>query len=187
VKKTILILLGGLALTAILAAGTFTAVQLLNPEQPEEDLPAGAMVFEDVFDDGSGNPVTVKTIVEPAAELPQRPAEAGGIFLRAEDNSYFVGTGSISLNVSVINGERSVAAEHSGPELEVIVGHDTVFYEDVTELQFEAQESKEQRIQQKIREAEQPDKMPETANITAWGERRGDRVFADIIIFSEVQ
>ncbi len=184
-KKTMFILLGGLALVAVLAAGTFTAVQLLNTNPADEELPVGAMVFEDVFDDGSGNPVTVKTIVKPAAELPQRPAEAGGIFLRAEDNSYFVGTGSISLNVSVINGERSVAAEHSGPELEVIVGHDTIFYDDITELQFEASESTENRVQQEVRVAEQPDEMPEAANITAWGERRGDRVFADVIVFSE--
>ena len=184
-KKTIFIILGGLALVAVLAAGTFTAVQLLNTNPADEELPAGAMVFENVFDDGSGNPVTVKTIIEPAAELPQRPAEAGGIFLRAEDNSYFIGTGAISLNVSVINGERSVAAEHSGPEIEVVVGHDTTFYKDVTKVQFEASESKEQRVQQELKVAEQPEEMSETANITAWGERRGDRVIADVIVFSE--
>lgn len=184
-KKTVLVLLGGIILVAVLAGGTFTAVQLLNSNQPDEELPAGAMVFEDVFDDGSGNPVTVKTIVDPAAELPQRPAEAGGIFLRAEDNSYFVGTGSISLNVTVINGERSVAAEHSGPEIEVVVGHDTIFYKDVTELEFESSESKEQRVQQEVKMVDQPGEMPETANIQAWGERRGDRVIAEVIVFSD--
>ena len=69
-------------------------------------MPAGAQVFEDVYDDGSGNPVTVQTVILPAPELPTGESGVGGVFLRQEDNSYFVGTGSTSVSVQVVNGEK---------------------------------------------------------------------------------
>jgi hypothetical protein len=182
-----MLVIAGILLVVLLAAGAFTAVQLIGAQAQEDDLPSGVQVFENVFDDGSGSPVTVRTIIDPAPELPDRGADAAGIFLRQEDNSYFVGTGSITLDVEVVNGERSVAAEHSGPEVEVVVGHDTIFYEDVTKVEFEAGESKEQRLQQQVRLAERPEEMPEATDISAWGERRGDRVIAEIVVFSEVE
>jgi hypothetical protein len=169
----------------IVAAGVFTAVQLLAEQNNMAGLPAGAMVFEDVMDDGSGAPVTVRTVILPAAELPDRPSEAGGILKRQEDNSYYVGTGSISVSIENVNGQESMAVEHSGPEIEVVAGSDTQFYQDVTEVSFTASESKEQTLQQEIRPVEQPETMPDGANFQAWGEKRGDRVTADIIVYSE--
>lgn len=187
-KRMILASMVGLVLIGIVVAGAFTAVRLLSAPDVEADIPAGAMVLEDVFDDGSGNPVTVRTIIEPAAEVPPRPAEAAGVYKRQEDNSYFVGTGSISVSVNVVNGERSTAVDHSGPEIEVVVGRDTVFYRDVTEVNLEASESKEQRLQQEVvRMAERPSTIPAGANFAAWGEKRGDRVIADVVVISEQQ
>ena len=183
-KKALGIVVIGL-LVVIVAAGAFTAVRLIAAQNGPADLPSGAMVFEDVMDDGSGNPVTVKTVILPAAELPQRPSEAGGVLLRQEDNSYFVGTGSISVSINVVNGETSTAVEHSGPEIEVVAGRETQFYRDVTEVSFAAAESKEQTLQQEVLAVEQPETMPDGANFQAWGEKRGDRVIADIIVYSE--
>ena len=96
-RKWITILGVGLVIV-VLAAGGFTAVQLLADQSGEDDIPAGAMVFEDVFDDGNGSPVTVKTIIEPSPDLPNRPAEASGVFLRQVDNSYFVEICRVVLN-----------------------------------------------------------------------------------------
>ncbi len=183
-KKIAVLLISVVVL--LLGAGAFTAVRLLNAED-SNDLPAGVQVFEDVYDDGNGNPVTVKTIILPAAELPTDQSGVAGVFLRQEDNSYFVGTGSTSVNVNIVNGESSVAVDHSGPEVEVVVNHDTIFYEDITEVSFESSESKEQTLQQVVRQVDLPSDLLGGTSITAWGERRGDRVVATVIVFAEVR
>lgn len=185
-KRTVWIVIGIIALLAILGGGAFTAVQLLA-NQGESDIPAGAQVFEDVFDDGTGNPVTVKTVILPAAELPVDQSGVAGVFLRQEDNSYYVGTGSTSVNIQIENGEPSVAVDHSGPEVEVVVSNDTIFYEDITEVSFEASESKEQTLQQVVRQVDEPAELLGGASFTAWGERRGDRVVATVVVFTEVR
>ena len=186
-SRKMLGILGITVLLIVLGAGAFTAVNLITAQngQGEEDLPAGAMVFEDVMDDGTGNPVTVNTIILPAENLPDRPSETGGVLVRQEDNSYFVGTGSISVSVNIINGEMSTAVEHSGPEIEVVANHNTQFYRDVTQVSFTAAESKEQTLQQEIVLVDQPETMPEGANFQVWGEKSGDRVIANIIVYSE--
>lgn len=184
-RKVLTIILIGVIIVVV-AAGAFTAVQLLTAQaNGKEDLPPGAMVFEDVMDDGTGNPVTVKTIILPAEELPERPSAAGGVLVKQVDNSYFVGTGSVSVSVQIINGEESVAVNHSGPEIEVVVGRDTQFYQDITKVSFTASESKEQTLQQEIVAVEQPESISNGANFQVWGEKRGDRVTADIVVFSE--
>jgi len=184
-RKVLTILLIAIGVL-IVAAGAFTAVTLITAQSNgEADVPAGAMVFEDVMDDGTGNPVTVKTVILPAKELPERPSEAGGVLVKQVDNSYFVGTGSVSVSVNVVNGEESVAVDHSGPEIEVVVGRDTQFYQDITKVSFTASESKEQTLQQDLVAVEQPESISNGANFQVWGEKRGDRVTADIIVFSE--
>ena len=184
-NRKILGIAGIVVLIVVLAAGAYTAVQLSAAQSESTDLPSGAMVFEDVMDDGSGNPVTVKTVILPAEGLPKRPSEAGGVLVRQVDNSYFVGTGSISVNVSTVNGETSTAVDHSGPEIEVVANHDTQFYRDVTKVSFTAAESKEQTLHQEIVLVEKPEPMPAGATFQTWGEKSGDRVIADIIVYSE--
>lgn len=183
-RKTFVVL-GIVVLIIVLGAGAFTATRLIAEQKQQADLPPGAMVFEDVMDDGSGNPVTVQTVILPAAELPERPSEAGGVLKRQVDNSYFVGTGNISVSINEVNGETATAVEHSGPEIEVVTGRDTQFYRDVTKVDFTASESKEQTIQQALAPVNQPEAMPEGAEIQVWGQKSGDRVIADVIVYSE--
>lgn len=183
-KRSVWLGIGLVALLAVLGAGAFTAVQLLTA-QDEPELPAGAQVFEDVYDDGSGNPVTVQTVILPAPELPTDQPGVGGVFLRQEDNSYFVGTGSTSVSIQVENGETSTAVDHSGPEIEVVVTGDTIFYEDITEVSFESSESKEQTLQQVVRQVDPPAELSQGASISVWGERRGDRITATVVVFAE--
>ncbi len=174
------------ALVLLLAGGAFTAVQLLTAQE-ESGERSGTMIFEDVMDDGSGNPINVRTIIEPSPDLPQGQAAAGGVFLREMDSSYFVGTGNISVSVQVMNGETSVATDHSGPEVEVVVGRGTIFYEDVTKIDRDMSESGERRYVQEIRSIEKPTQIPDGASLTVWGEKNGDRVVADVVVISEAQ
>ncbi|MCB9008275.1 MAG: hypothetical protein H6656_13045 [Ardenticatenaceae bacterium] len=183
-KRSVWLVIGLVVVLAILGAGAFTTVQLLTA-QNDPEVPAGAQVFEDVYDDGSGNPVTVQTVILPAPELPTGEDGVGGVFLRQEDNSYFVGTGSTSVSIQVENGETSTAVDHSGPEVEVVVTGDTIFYEDITQVSFEASESKEQTVQQVVRQVDQPAELAQGASISVWGERRGDRMTAAVVVFAE--
>jgi hypothetical protein len=178
---------GGVILIVLLVLGAFTAVQLISAQSLDADLALGTKVLENVFDDGSGNPVTVTTIIEPSPDLPDEGPEAAGIFLRQEGSGYHVGTGSISINVEVVNGERSVMADHSGPELEVVIGPNTLFYEDVTEVDFEPAESGERRLVQEIQSVDGFGELQEGASLTAWGEREGDRILAELVVFSEAR
>ncbi len=73
-NRKILGIVGIVVLIVVLAGGAYTAVQLAAAQSESTDLPSGAMVFEDVMDDGSGNPVTVKTVILPAEGLPKRAA-----------------------------------------------------------------------------------------------------------------
>lgn len=184
-NRKLLVIGLGVVLVIVLAGGAFTAVQLMSAQNGQADVPQGAMVFEDVMDDGSGNPVTVKTIILPSEDLPQRPAEVGGVLVKEEDNSYFVGTGSVSVSVNVVNGESTTAVDHSGPEIEVVASRDTQFYRDVTEVEFASTESKEQTLQQEVTIVDQPAEMPGGANMQVWGEKRGDRVIAEVIVYAE--
>lgn len=184
-RRKILWITGLILLVVVLAGGAYTAVQLLSAQNSPADAPAGAMVFEDVMDDGSGSPVTVRTVVLPAAELPQRPPEASGILVRQEDNSYFVGTGNVSVSVNEIDGEMVTAVDHSGPEIEVVAGRDTQFYRDVTDVEIAFTESKEQTFQQELAAVEPPETMPDGSEFQVWGRQSGDRVIADVIVYSE--
>lgn len=187
-KKRTGLIIGGVVLVLVLVAGAFTAVRLLTPQAVASgNFAPGVTVYEDVFDDGNGNPVTITTIIEPSPDLPDRPSEASGVFVRQEDSNYFVGTGSISVNVRIENGERSVATDHSGPEIEVVTSRDTVFYEDVTDIDYEATESVERHYIQELRQVERPAEMPGGASVAVWGEKRGDRVVAEIVIFGETE
>ena len=183
-KRSVWLGIGLVAVLVVLGAGAFTAVKLLTA-QDEPEIPAGAQLFEDVYDDGSGNPVTVQTVILPAPELPTDEEGVGGIFLRQEDNSYFLGTGSTSVSIEVVNGETSTAVDHSGPEIEVVTTGDTVFYQDITEVSFESSESKEQTVQQEVRQVDPPSQLTKGASMMVWGERRGDRITATVVVFAE--
>lgn len=184
-RRKILWITGLILLVVVLGGGAYTAVHLLSAQNVPADAPAGAMVFEDVMDDGSGSPVTVRTVVLPAAELPQRPPEASGILVRQEDNSYFVGTGNVSVSTNETDGEVVTAVDHSGPEIEVVAGRDTQFYRDVTDVEIAFTESKEQTVQQELAAVEPPETMPDGSEFQVWGRQSGDRVIAEVIVYSE--
>ena len=171
-------------LVLLLAGGMFTAVQLLTAQEGGNEA-GGTMVYEDMFDDGSGNPVSVKTIIEPSPDLPQEQPATSGIFVSELDNSYFIGTGDISISAQTVNGETSVSSEHSGPKVEVVAGHDTIFYKDVTKIDWEPSESGERRYVQELVQVDQPSELTGGNSLTVWGDKNGDRVIAQVIVISE--
>jgi hypothetical protein len=116
--------------------------------------------------------------IQPAAELPDSPPDAAGLFMRREDNSFFIGTGAITMIVE--NGEA--AASTDGPEVEVVVTHDTTVYRDETMLQHTGGPPSG-KVQQ-VLEIGSLEEISDNSVISAWGEERGGRVLADVLVYS---
>jgi hypothetical protein len=186
-KRTMLIAGGTTILIALLAGAAFVGAQMLGAPQDSGDDGPGVRVIELVADVGDG-PVSLKIRIEPAAELPDRPAAAAGIFVRRQDNSIFVGTGAIELDVEVdgATGEEKVNLSHSGPEVEVVVSRDTIVYRDETEMPTtnpETMKSGEKTIQQVIRPVDSSADIRKNTELQVWGEKRGDRIVAQVIVY----
>lgn len=191
-KQWIIALLGGLVVVALLAAGAYTAVRLLADEGGPSRSSGPARVMQEVIDTGSG-PVSVLTTFLPAPELPDEPSAAAGIVLSRQDNSVMLGTGNIDVMVEAeidpATGQesRSVVPRTDGPELEIIIGPDTVLYRDVTDFSADApNESGEREVQQVVRPAGSADAIEPQMEMQVWGERRGDRIVATVVVFGPV-
>ena len=193
-NKRLLMIIGGLVLLLILAAGTFTAVRLLaTPAEAAATGGGGARVIESVQAVDGGAPVSVRTTILPAPELPDEPAATGGIFVRREDNGIVIGTGNIDVEVSVeIDPETgqettTLIPSTDGPEIEVVITHDTVVYQDVTDFSIDGPiESGEREVVQAVRRVETADEIGENMELQVWGERSGDRVIATVVVYGSL-
>ena len=147
-------------------------------------------VVENVMDVGNG-PVSVKVTTMPALELPDAPSDVHGVFVSREDNSITVGTGAIELNVDIRQTpggtiEPNVSLTADGPEIEVVVTHDTVTYREETEEPGGSGgdvNGGEHTVQQVVRQVDSLEELGKNTEVIAWGEQRGDRVVADILVY----
>jgi hypothetical protein len=128
------------------------------------------------YTDGNGNTVTAVQIdMDPAPELPEEKSITSGILIRREDNSLFLGTGGIT---AVGSADGEVTFQHDGPEVEVVVNHDTQLYQDITDMDFSSGE----KIQQKVKAGTIED-LHTNSVINVWGEKQGDRIIAKTLLY----
>ncbi len=66
---------------------------------------------------------------------------------------------------------------------EVVITHDTQVYRDVTSQQFKSSPQKGQRVQQVV-ELGQIEEIGEDSNVQVWGRQNGDRIIADVLLYS---
>ncbi len=192
-------LLGSSEDVADTAAPQAAAASASNQPEPTkaapeaDDEPAAARapvrVVELVTDDGSG-PTSLKITTMPAPELPDEPKEVSGVFVSREDNSIVVGTGAIELSVEVNQDQsgaiqRDVSMTANGPEVEVLVTHDTILYREETEDPAAGRNSKggEYTVQQVLTPVDNLEELGKNTEVLVWGDRRGDRVVADILVY----
>ncbi len=183
-KKRILIVSGVVVLVLVVAAAAFVGGQLLNGQ----GLPAGAssdgskMMLSTNGPGGKGN---VSFQLQPAKELPQVPADAQGIFDHRQDNRIFVGTGNVRMAVMKDqSGNVTTSASHTGPTVEVIVSPRTTVYRDVTLKQFNGEPPSGMNTVQQVVETGSLDEVGQNSNITAWGKKTGDRIDADVLVYT---
>ena len=147
---------------------------------------APARVMELVADNGSG-PVSVRITIEPSPDLPDRPTDVSGVFVRRQDNSILVGTGAMELNVEfnqVAGGsvEPNVSLSTNGPVIEAVVTHDTIIYREETEMPSPSK-SGEVTVQQVVRPVDSLDELGKNTELQVRGRRSGDRVVADVLVY----
>ncbi len=171
-KRTWIIGGGVVVLVILLAGAAFIGGQLLTAQS----LPALG------FGSPGGNQrVAVISAIQPAPELPQQPADTRGLFDQRKDNSIFINAGTTNIRVS--GGQVTAADNHTGPIVEIVVTHDTQVYRDVTDRQFDAQQSRGGKVQQ-VLEPGSLDEIAQYSLITVWGARTGDRITANVLVYA---
>ncbi len=182
--------IGTLLLVLLLAAGMFTAVQLLTPQETEVVGAGNGRTIQSVQVDNNGASVAINSTILPAVELPDSPSAAFGILQSKQDNTIVIGTGSIDLEVDVEvdpeTGQETTTflPTISGPDVEVVITPDTIIYKDVTDFaQNQMNKSGEQTIQQLVRAVGSLEDIGTNSELEVWGEKRGDRIVAEIVVF----
>ncbi len=117
--------------------------------------------------------------IRDAAEMPDTPPDVGGLFVRRDGNSLFVGTGNLS-GYLVSSGEWEF--RHDGPVVEVLTTRDTMIYRDDTLGQLGGV-APAGPIQQVLKPGSL-DELGKNSTVKAWGERHGERVIAGVIVFA---
>jgi hypothetical protein len=173
-KRSTWIGTGIMALALLLAGAAFVGGRLLaEPEATGEDR---QMVASDSGGGViSGAAVMVETV--PADEVPDRAPDVVGLLTNREDDRLFVGTGRLS-GVKV---DGTWELHHDGQVFEVVTTHDTLVYRDDTMRSF-GDVVPDGPVQQVLTPCV-VDEIERNSAISAWGERRGDRLVAEIVIF----
>jgi hypothetical protein len=170
VRRSIWIAIGTVVVVLLLASAAFVGGQLLGDQSPVTGEGSGPRVIR------SGPGGTQSLEIVPAEELPSEPTDIRGLYVRREDNSLFVGTGEIMLNIR--DGE--VISDYDGPEVEVVVTHDTVVYRDKTP--YGTGEAEDGKIQQVVKPGSL-EEIEKHSLISAWGQERGGRLFAEVLVY----
>jgi hypothetical protein len=179
-KKNILITSGIVVLVLLLAGAALIGGRLLNGQ------PISGGGFN-LFPGGGNGRQEVRINaddIQPAKELPQTPADVRGLFDRRENNSIYVGTGQVTMMVQRDqSGNVESSSNATGPTVEIVVTNDTIVYHDTTLEQYNGQPPAGEKIQQVV-EPGSLDDIGENSTITVWGKKTGDRVIADILVYT---
>ncbi len=180
-KRPTLIIGAILVLVLLLAGAAFVGGRLLNAQGAKQAMGNGLTL---VTSGKGGQTAYTKLDMQPAPELPTTPADVRGIFQRRADSSIFVGTGRVSVMAQKSQGGAiSMTSQYDGPVVEAVLTHDTTLYRDVTMKQFNGPPPNGQKMQQVV-EPGSIDEIGENSMVVVWGERRGDRIIARVLVYS---
>ncbi len=180
-KKIILIVGGIVVLVVLLAAAAFVGAQLLASQgQPAQASTSRLTIMTD--QNGKPGP-QIQPNIQPAKELPQTSEDVRGVFDHRKDKSIFVGTGVVIRKVEQDqSGKVTSSSTFDGPIVEVVVTPQTIIYSDVTNRQFNGQPPSG-KIQQVVEQGSL-DEIGKDSTLRAWGKKTGDRIIANVIIYS---
>jgi hypothetical protein len=120
----------------------------------------------------------------PAPELPTAEPNITGVFVRRQNNSFFIGTGNITGSKQAgPNGAPQITLGYDGPVLEVVVTTNTKIYSDVTAQNNQNRPRNGTPIQQRVVPGNL-DEIDHNTIINAWGNKSGDRLTADVLLYN---
>ncbi len=122
--------------------------------------------------------------ITPAPELPITKADVTGLFIERKDNAITVQAVTFGSGVGGVSGDLPLD-ENSGIRVEVIVTGATMIYKDVT--QFPPPVNGEIHNVQQAVDIGILDDLNTQSFISVWGRRSGDRIVADVLLYSDPQ
>lgn len=171
------LIVGVVAVVVLLAGAAFVGGRLLNNGPAQAGGPGGL-----VMKGGPGGGGISVQIV-PAKELPQSSPDATGLFASRKDNSLFVTIGNKFMVQVDKSGAVNTQTDSNGQQLEIVVTSDTVVYKDATDMGNMQAPPADGKVQQQVAPGSL-DEIGQNSFVSAWGERRGDRVIAKVLMYS---
>ncbi len=77
-----------------------------------------------------------------------------------------------------------MSSSHTGPTVEVVVTPQTTVYRDVTMRQFNDHPASGSIKLQQVVEPSSLDEIGQDSFVTAWGKKTGDRIIADVLVYT---
>ncbi len=173
----------GAVLVIFLGAAAFLGARLIKPQNTTQGFgdQNGAMVFAQ---GGPGGAKSIRIEMTPASEIPQGKPDAAGLFVRRDNQSIFIGTGSIRMSARPSgSGAPEVSSSYDGPVVEVVVTHQTQIYHDTTENPEPDQAKNGVIVTQQTVKPGSLDDLGANSMVTVWGDKQGDRYIARVIVY----
>jgi hypothetical protein len=173
-KRNIIILTVSILGIAVLAGAAYLATRLINHQVAAGGAPVGIRAGEP---GPAGKPMIQQgpTIV-PSELIPQRDPNVTGQVASIKDNSIFV-------SVVVLEGVMDPKMQDL-PPTEVVVTQDTKIFKSAgTESVTDASGK---TVEKKKEELVTIDVLGKDYIVNIWGEKRGDRYYADVITYIEM-
>jgi hypothetical protein len=146
---------------------------------------------------GGGNAVSISIDMTPAPELPATRPDAQGSFVERRDNTIIVQEFSMEMGggggvvVQAGPGENSSGpvtsggpGDSNGPKVEVVITNKTIIYRDATEMPAPSGVNESMVVQQVVEEGSLDD-LTSNSMVMVWGRKNGDRIIADMIMYSQ--
>jgi hypothetical protein len=189
-KNKTLTAIASLLLLALLGGAAYMAGRYLNAGTAAGPGRAGGpgaglTVRGDALS-AAGDEVSYTLDIKPAPELPSTPPDANGIFTKREDNSIYIGTGQITFAIrrDGSGGPGDASSSYDGPVVEIVVTNATKVYQDVTMSSSSPEELPSGgSVQQKVAPGS-VEEIGQNSHVTAWGKKVGDRIIADVLVYS---
>jgi len=174
-KRSILIASSILALVLILAGGAFVAGRLLGSG------PAAAGEDGQTIKIGMGEGPLVEAVWVPAPECPASEPDVAGAYDRRQDNSLFINETEDGFRISQDDTGSFSITNTTGSIREVVVTGETAVYVDLTNNNID-EALLDGKLYQKLKTGS-IEEIGDLSYVRAWGEKRGDRLIASVLIY----
>ena len=175
-KGRIVVGLGFLAL--VLAGGAFMAGRLLG--EGGGDYGSGDDGLKVNIGTGNGNMTEVDFVRD--EELPEEPPDVAGAFERRQDNRIFVNETDGGFALCKNDDGTMSVTNATGKISEAVVTAETAVYVDRTMETLD--EAVAEGVLRQILEPGTVEEIGELSFVRAWGEMRGDRLVASLLLYT---